>query len=45
MPILSMSKRWTFILDPKLIIRDIAKDVDPITDAARVASKISELQK
>ncbi len=45
MPILSMSKRWTFIIDPKLIIRDISKDVDPITDAQRVASIISELQK
>ena len=45
MPILSMSKRWTFIIDPNLIIRDIAKDVDPITDAARVAAKLFELQK
>lgn len=45
MPILNMSKRWTFIIDPNLIIRDIAKDVDPITDAKRVADKISELQK
>jgi len=45
MPILSMSKRWTFIIDPDLIIRDISKDVDPITDAQRVATRISELQK
>jgi len=45
MPLLSMSKRWTFIIDPKLNIRDIAKDVDPITDALRVAQKIAELQK
>lgn len=45
MPLLNMSKRWTFIIDPNLIIRDIAKDVDPITDAQRVATKISELQK
>lgn len=44
MPILSMSKRWTFIIDPNLIIRDISKDVDPITDAQRVAAIISELQ-
>ena len=44
MPILSMSKRWTFIIDPNLVIRDISKDVDPITDAQRVASIISELQ-
>lgn len=45
MPVLSMSKRWTFIIDPDLIIRDISKDVDPITDAQRVATRISELQK
>lgn len=44
MPLLSMSKRWTYIIDPNLVIRDIAKDVDPITDAARVAAKITELQ-
>lgn len=45
MPVLSMSKRWTFIIDPDLIIRDISKDVDPITDAQRVATRINELQK
>ncbi|MBY0413366.1 MAG: peroxiredoxin [Bdellovibrionales bacterium] len=45
MAIINMSKRWTFIIDPNLVIRDIAKDVDPITDAQRVATKISELQK
>ena len=45
MPILNMSKRWTFIIGPDLIIRDVAKDVDPITDAQRVATRISELQK
>ena len=45
MPLLSMSKRWTYIVDPKLMVRDIAKNVDPITDAARVAARISELQK
>lgn len=45
MPILNMSKRWTFIIGPDLIIQDIAKDVDPVKDAERVASKISELQK
>ena len=45
MPILNMSKRWTFIIGPDLKILDIAKDVDPITDAERVATRISELQK
>lgn len=45
LPLLNMSKRWTFIIGPDLTILDIAKDVDPITDAERVANKISELQK
>ena len=44
MPLLKMSKRWTFIIDPNLVIRDISKDVDPITDAQRVATRITELQ-
>lgn len=43
-PLMTMSKRWTFIIDPNLIIRDIARDVDPVTDAARVAKAISELK-
>jgi peroxiredoxin Q/BCP len=42
---LSMSKRWTFIIGPKLIIRDIERDVDPVLDATKVAAKIAELQK
>lgn len=45
MPILNMSKRWTFIIDPHLIIRDISKEVDPISDANRVAAKLTELKK
>jgi peroxiredoxin Q/BCP len=45
MPLLTMSKRWTFIIDPNLNIRDISKDVDPITDAQRVATRLTELQK
>ena len=44
MPILSMSKRWTFILDPKLVIRAIDRNVDPVKDAAKVAESISKLQ-
>ena len=41
---LSMSKRWTFILDPKLKIRSIDKDVDPVLDAQKVAAKLAELK-
>jgi peroxiredoxin Q/BCP len=43
-PLLSMSKRWTFIIDPELKIRFIDRDVDPILDAAKVAAKIEEFQ-
>jgi peroxiredoxin Q/BCP len=41
---LNMSKRWTFILDPELRVRDIEKDVDPILNAQKMAQKISGLQ-
>ncbi|MBP9679893.1 MAG: peroxiredoxin [Bacteriovorax sp.] len=45
MAVVNYSKRWTYIIDPELIVRDISKDVDPITDAQRVANRIEELQK
>lgn len=45
MPILSMSKRWTFIIDPELKIRSIDRDVDPVLDADKVASKIESFLK
>jgi peroxiredoxin Q/BCP len=44
MPMMKVSKRWTFILDPDLKIRDLQKDVDPVLDSERVAKKIKELQ-
>ncbi|QDK36912.1 peroxiredoxin [Bdellovibrio sp. NC01] len=44
MPLLKMSKRWTFILDPELKIRGIQKDVDPVMDAERVAKEIATLK-
>ncbi|MDG0818022.1 peroxiredoxin [Bdellovibrio svalbardensis] len=44
MPFLKMSKRWTFLIDPSLKIRSIAKDVDPVMDSERVAKEISEFQ-
>lgn len=44
MPILSMSKRWTFIIDPDLIIRSIEKDVDPTKDALNVINTITKLK-
>lgn len=44
MPALSMSKRWTFVLDPELKIRAVDKDVDPVKDAEKVAKIISDLK-
>jgi peroxiredoxin Q/BCP len=45
MPVMSMSKRWTFIIDPELKIRSIEKEVDPVQDAQRVAETLKELKK
>ena len=45
MPVMGMSKRWTFIIGPDLKIRSIDKDVDPVLDAKRVAEMLKELQK
>lgn len=44
MPVLKMAKRWTFILDPDLTIRQIDDDVDPAMDAQRVADTLKQLQ-
>lgn len=44
MPVIKLSKRWTFIIDPLLKIRSIEKDVDPVMDSQRVASQISEFK-
>lgn len=43
-PVLNMAKRWTFILDPALVIRQIDDDVDPALDANRVAESLNRLQ-
>ena len=43
MPILTMSKRITFIIDKNLMIRSIDENVDPAMDAKKVAAKIKEL--
>jgi peroxiredoxin Q/BCP len=40
MPLLTMSKRVTFIIDKKLNIRSIDENVDPAMDAKKVADKI-----
>lgn len=35
MPVLTMAKRWTFIIDPELKVRRIDDDVDPALDAQK----------
>lgn len=43
-PLLNVAKRWTFIIDPKLVIRRIDDDVDPALDAKHVADALKQLQ-
>lgn len=45
MPVVSMAKRQTFILDSALVVRKHFEDVDPALDAKNVASAIAELKK
>lgn len=45
LPLVKLSKRWTFIIDPDLKIRHIEKDVDPVMDSQRVAAEIARLKK
>jgi len=44
MPVINLAKRWTFIVDPALVIRQIDDDVDPALDARRVAESLQQLQ-
>ena len=44
MPMVNLSKRWTYIIDPDLKVRMIVKDVDPVLDSEKVASQIVELK-
>lgn len=44
MPVLNMAKRWTFVIDPSLTIRQIDDDVDPALDAKRVAEMLKRLR-
>lgn len=39
-----LSKRWTYVIDPDLKIRAIAKDVDPVIDSEKIADQISKLK-
>jgi peroxiredoxin Q/BCP len=44
MPMVSIAKRWTFVIDPALIVRHIEQDVDPVKDAEKMAAKLLQLQ-
>ena len=44
MPVLTMARRWTFIIDPDLKIRQVERDVDPALDAKRVATEVARLK-
>lgn len=39
-----LAKRWTYIVDPELKIRVIAKDVDPVIDSEKIADQIAKLK-
>lgn len=45
MPMVAMSKRWTFIVNPELKVVSIDKDVDPVIDSEKIADQIAELKK
>lgn len=45
MPVMKMSNRWTFLIDPELKIKSINKDVDPVVDSQKVADLIADLKK
>lgn len=44
MPLLNISKRWTFIIDPQLKIAWMETNVDPVKDASVVAEKLNSLK-
>lgn len=44
MPVMNMSQRWTFVIDPSLKIRAVDKKVDPVKDAEKVAEIIKKLK-
>lgn len=45
MPLIDISKRWTFIIGPDLKVRDIGENVDPVLDSQRVIDTLKKLQK
>ncbi len=44
MPLVKISKRRTFVIDPSLVVRAVDVDVDPAADPDRVATQVGKLQ-
>ena len=44
LPVIGMAKRWTFIVDPNLVVRSVEPNVDPAFDAEWTAETLDELQ-
>ena len=44
LPLIGLARRTTFIVGPDLVVRSIAKDVDPAFDAEWSAETLDELQ-
>ncbi len=40
----NLSQRWTYVIDPKLKVRAIDKNVDPVKDADKVADLIKKFK-
>lgn len=44
MPLVTVSKRYTYLIDPNLVLRHVEYDVDPALDAQKVADVLKKLQ-
>lgn len=44
MPVLTYARRWTFVIDPNLVIRQIDREVDAANDAEHVAAAIARFK-
>jgi peroxiredoxin Q/BCP len=42
LPVIKIAKRWTFVIDPELKIRNIEKNVDPLLDAKNMGEFIKK---
>ncbi len=40
----NLSKRWTYIIDPDLVVRSINEKVDPVMDPSNVVAELKKLQ-